>query len=38
MKRALENLELYNHPHRQTENLHDTKISRERECLRSLQV
>ena len=38
MKRPLENLEVYNYPHRQTENLYDTKTSRELECLRWLQV
>ena len=29
MKRPLENLEVRNYPHRQTENLYDTKTSRE---------
>ena len=29
MKRPLENLEVHNYPHRQTENLYDTKTSRE---------
>ncbi|MCV6630749.1 MAG: hypothetical protein OIF50_12930, partial [Flavobacteriaceae bacterium] len=38
MKRPLENLEVYNYPHRQTEDLYDTKTSRELQCLRSLQV
>ena len=38
MKRLLENLEPYNYPHRQTENLYDTKTSRELERLRSLHV
>ena len=37
IRRPLENLEVYNYPHRQTENLHDTKTSREPETLRSLQ-
>ena len=38
MKRPLENMELYNYPHRQTENLYNTKTSRELERLRSLHV
>ena len=38
MKRPLENLEPYNYPHRQTENVYDTKTSRELERLRSLHV
>ena len=38
IKRPLENLEPYNYPHRQTENLYDTKTSRELERLRSLHV
>ena len=38
MKRPLENLEPYNYPHRQTENVYDTKTSRELEHLRSLHV
>ena len=38
IKRPLENLEPYNYPHRQTENLYDTKTSRELERLRSLDV
>ena len=38
MKRLLENLEPYNYPHRQTENLYDTKTSRGLERLRSLHV
>ena len=33
MKRPLENLELYNYSHRQTENLYDMKTSRELERL-----
>ena len=37
IRRPLENLEEYNHPHWETENLHDTKTSREPETLRSLQ-
>ena len=36
MKRPLENLEPYNYPHRQTENVYDTKTSRGLERLRSL--
>ena len=38
MKRPLENLEPYNYPHRQTENVYHTKTSRELERLRSLHV
>ena len=38
MKRPLENLEPYNYPHRQTENVYHTKRSRELERLRSLHV
>ena len=38
IKRPLENLEPYNYPHRQTENVYDTKTSRELERLRSLHV
>ena len=38
MKRPLESLEPYNYPHRQTENVYDTKTSRELERLRSLHV
>ena len=38
MKRPLENLEPYNYPHRQTENVYDTKTSRELERLQSLHV
>ena len=38
MKRPLENLELYNFSHGQTENFNDTKTSREPERLRSLHV
>ena len=38
LKRPLENLEPYNHPHRQTENVYHTKTSRELERLRSLHV
>ena len=38
MKRPLENLELYNYPHRQTKNLYDTKTSRELERHQSLHV
>ena len=38
MKRPFENLEPYNYPHRQTENLHDTKTSLELERLRSLHA
>ena len=37
MRRPLDNLEVYNYPHLQTENLHDTKTSREPETLRTLQ-
>ena len=33
MKGPFENLELYNYPHWQTENLYDTKTSQELECL-----
>ena len=36
MKRPLDNLEPYNYPNRQTENVFDTKTSRELERLRSL--
>ena len=36
MERPFENLEPYNYPHPQTENLYDTKTSRELERLRSL--
>ena len=36
IRRPLENLEVYNYPHRQTENIHDTKTNREPETLRSL--
>ena len=38
MKRPLENLEPYDYPHRQTENVYHTKTSRELERLRSLHV
>ena len=38
MKRPLENLEPYNYPHRQTENVYHTKTSRTLERLRSLHV
>ena len=38
MKRPLENLEPYNYPHRETENVYHTKTSRELERLRSLYV
>ena len=38
IKRHLENLETYNYPHRQTENVYHTKTSRELERLRSLHV
>ena len=38
MKRPLENLEPYNYPHQQTENVYNTKTSRELERLRSLHV
>ena len=37
IRRPLENMEVYNYPHRQTENLHDTKASREPGTLRSVQ-
>ena len=37
IRRSLENLEVYNYPHRQTENLHDMKTSREPETFPSLQ-
>ena len=38
MKRPLENLEPYNYPPRQTENVYNTKTSRGLERLRSLHV
>ena len=38
IRRPLENLEVYNYPHRRTENLHDTKTSRVPGTLRSLQL
>ena len=38
MKRPLENLELYNYSHGQTENFNDTKTSRDPESLQSLHV